>query len=154
MDQLLTPERLWNHWEGHRRLTLRALEAYPEDKLFSHSSGNMRSFGDLMDEIINVEDSVIGGLISGEWKWEPKYKNMKSKAELKAAFQEVRERTKQAFPKISVEKYHIVEKDAWGMEAPNLERLFYIIDNEIHHRAQGYVYLRQLGVEPPAFYVR
>ncbi|NLG08337.1 MAG: damage-inducible protein DinB, partial [Deinococcales bacterium] len=30
----------------------------------------------------------------------------------------------------------------------------YAIDNEIHHRAQGYVYLRALGVEPPPFWER
>ena len=29
--------------------------------------------------------------------------------------------------------------------------LFYIIDNEVHHRGQGFVYLRALGVEPPQF---
>jgi uncharacterized damage-inducible protein DinB len=29
-----------------------------------------------------------------------------------------------------------------------------MIDNEIHHRAQGYVYLRLLGLEPPAFFER
>ena len=32
--------------------------------------------------------------------------------------------------------------------------LLYVIDNEIHHRGQGYVYLRSLGVEPPPFYDR
>jgi uncharacterized damage-inducible protein DinB len=32
--------------------------------------------------------------------------------------------------------------------------LLYVIDNEIHHRGQGYVYLRALGVEPPPFYER
>ena len=26
--------------------------------------------------------------------------------------------------------------------------------NEIHHRGQGYVYLRALGIEPPPFYER
>ncbi len=32
--------------------------------------------------------------------------------------------------------------------------ILYVIDNEIHHRGQGYVYLRALGIEPPAFYDR
>jgi uncharacterized damage-inducible protein DinB len=32
--------------------------------------------------------------------------------------------------------------------------LLYIIDNEIHHRGQGYVYLRALGVKPPHFWER
>jgi uncharacterized damage-inducible protein DinB len=31
---------------------------------------------------------------------------------------------------------------------------FTMIDNEIHHRGQGYVYLRALGIEPPPFYER
>ena len=30
----------------------------------------------------------------------------------------------------------------------------YFIDNEIHHRAQGFVYLRALGIEPPFFWDR
>ena len=30
----------------------------------------------------------------------------------------------------------------------------YAIDNEIHHRGQGFVYLRALGIEPPHFWER
>ena len=33
-------------------------------------------------------------------------------------------------------------------------QMLYIIENEIHHRAQGYVYLRALGIAPPPFYER
>ena len=40
----------------------------------------------------------------------------------------------------------------WQMPIHGL--LLYIIDNEIHHRGQGYVYLRALGIEPPPFYER
>ena len=32
--------------------------------------------------------------------------------------------------------------------------VLYAIDNEIHHRGQGYVYLRALGIAPPPFYER
>jgi uncharacterized damage-inducible protein DinB len=32
--------------------------------------------------------------------------------------------------------------------------ILYVIDNEIHHRGQGYVYLRALGIEPPPFFDR
>ena len=34
------------------------------------------------------------------------------------------------------------------------DMVLYVVDNEIHHRGQGYVYLRSLGIEPPAFYDR
>jgi len=33
-------------------------------------------------------------------------------------------------------------------------QVLYAVDNENHHRRQGYVYLRALGVTPPAFYER
>jgi len=32
--------------------------------------------------------------------------------------------------------------------------ILYYIDNEIHHRGQGYVYLRALNIEPPFFWER
>ena len=32
--------------------------------------------------------------------------------------------------------------------------ILYWIDNEIHHRGQGFVYLRSLGIEPPHFWER
>ncbi|RYD85889.1 MAG: damage-inducible protein DinB, partial [Sphingobacteriales bacterium] len=35
-----------------------------------------------------------------------------------------------------------------------LQNILYFIDNEIHHRGQGYVYLRALGIEPPFFWER
>ena len=45
--------------------------------------------------------------------------------------------------------------NAFGyFEGPAINIMFYVIDNEIHHRGQGYVYLRALGIEPPAFHVR
>ena len=31
---IVTPEGFLAHWQGHRRLTRRATEAFPEDKLF------------------------------------------------------------------------------------------------------------------------
>jgi uncharacterized damage-inducible protein DinB len=37
---------------------------------------------------------------------------------------------------------------------PLHDLLLYCIDNEIHHRGQGYVYLRALGIEPPPFWER
>jgi hypothetical protein len=34
------------------------------------------------------------------------------------------------------------------------ERILYAVDSEIHQHAQGYVYLRFLDIEPPAFHQR
>ena len=42
----------------------------------------------------------------------------------------------------------------WAQILSVYELLLYVVDNEIHHRGQGYVYLRALGIEPPAFFDR
>ena len=39
-------------------------------------------------------------------------------------------------------------------EFPVIQNILYFIDNEVHHRGQGYVYLRALGIEPPFFWER
>lgn len=154
MKTLLSPETLWNHWEGHRRLTLRALEAFPEDQLGAHPVANMRSFAELMAELIDVEESVMKGLNTGAWKWEPTPHEFRTKADIANAFAAIRPTTEAIFSSMSPEKFASIETDAWGVTSSNLERLWYVIDNEIHHRGQVYVYLRMLGIEPPAFYVR
>ncbi len=35
-----------------------------------------------------------------------------------------------------------------------MDTVLYFIDNEIHHHGQGTVYLRALGIGPPAFWDR
>ena len=44
VSPVITAEQLLEHWQGHRRLTRRAIEAFPEDKLFSYSIGGMRLY--------------------------------------------------------------------------------------------------------------
>ena len=41
---IVNPEEFLNHWQGHRRVTRRVIEAFPEDKLFNYSVGGMRPF--------------------------------------------------------------------------------------------------------------
>ena len=33
----ITPDALLAHWQGHRRLTRRVIDAFPDDKLFTFS---------------------------------------------------------------------------------------------------------------------
>ena len=58
------------------------------------------------------------------------------------------------WPKIKPERFQ-EEVMAFGRYSGKyVETVFYVIDNEVHHRGQGYVYLRALGVEPPYFWDR
>ena len=51
---VVTPDQLLAHWQGHRRLTRRMIEAFPERELFSYSIGGMRPFADLVLEMIGM----------------------------------------------------------------------------------------------------
>ena len=58
------------------------------------------------------------------------------------------------WPTIPAQRFQEVDK-AFGQWEMSIYALFlYVVDNEIHHRGQGYVYLRSLGIEPPPFYER
>ena len=58
------------------------------------------------------------------------------------------------WPTIPPARFEAVDK-AFGMyEGVLYGLLLYRIDNEIHHRGQAYVYLRALGIDPPAFWER
>ena len=64
----ITPNALLQHWQGHRRLTRRVIDAFPDDKLFAFSIGGMRPFGGLALEMLSMAVPMVQGAISGEWK--------------------------------------------------------------------------------------
>ncbi len=151
--ELLTLEQFYNHWQGHRKLTIRTVEAFPEDKLFTFNVEPMRTFGEIAKEIMGVETYTLNGIISGKWEWKQD-ETITTKESLLAGFSQLEKTSKELWNQLTLERIQAVEKDSWGMTSANRNRLLYMSDNEIHHRAQGYVYLRSLGIEPPAFYER
>ena len=155
----ITTDKLLEHWEGHRRLTRRVLEAFPEDKLFSFQPAPpMRSFGVLILEIDGMVAPTLNGMATGTWE-QPDWAAMKtqaepSKAELLGLWDETSEVLRTHWSKIPASKFQETHTAFGQWELPGNALIFYLIDNEIHHRGQGYVYLRLLGIEPPAFFER
>ena len=153
LDTFITPEALLNHWQGHRRVTRRMIEAYPEDQLFTFSVGSMRPFGELVKEMLGMTTPMVAGAITGDWSG---YSGASAttRAELLALWDETTEKLNELFPQIPANRFQET-LTAFGMyTGPLHDLLMYVIDNEIHHRGQGSVYMRALGVEPPLFYVR
>jgi uncharacterized damage-inducible protein DinB len=150
---VMSPEQLLEHWQGHRRLTRRLIEAFPEDQLFTYSIGGMRTFGELAMEILTMGAPMVRGVVSGDWNtsWA---RDPKPKAELLAEWDQATEEINTLWAQIPVEKFQ-EQMVAFGQyPGPAYTLLLYVIDNEIHHRGQGYVYLRALGIDPPPFYER
>ena len=151
---VLTPEALLDHWQGHRRVTRRVIEAFPEDKLFSFSIGSMRPFSELATEFLKMSEPSVQGVATGKWPDRNDLAAPRTKAELLARWDEATNSINTTWPAIPAGRFAEVDK-AFGMwEGKGIDLILYVIDNEIHHRGQGYVYLRALGIEPPAFYDR
>lgn len=156
MSDLLTPQALLRHWEGHRRLTRRTIEAFPEEALFRYSPAPpLRSFAEMMSEAIEIEP-ILRGVATGEWRWLTSFEEVKSQADLLAAWDHSTETLCSLWPDVTTEKLLMLEEDYFfhGPAKTNLERILYLIDNEVHHRGQGFIYLRMLGKTPPLFYER
>ena len=150
---VITPEGLLEHWQGHRRLSRRMIEAFPEDQLFSYSIGGMRPYGVLAVEMLSMGAPMVHGVATGEWKaWE--MEEVRGKEELLRRWDEGTARIDSLWSRIPLERFQETITAFGQYTGKTTDLLLYCIDNEIHHRGQGYVYLRALGIEPPAFYDR
>jgi hypothetical protein len=148
---VVTAEDLLKKWQGHRRLTRRTIEAFPEDKLFQFSVGGMRPFAEMAWEFIRMAVPITEGVATGKWE---EYSGSKptTKSELLRVWDEQTTKLNDAFGRIPPHRFHEVDKAFGQWEGSGIASLQYAIDNEIHHRGQGYVYLRALGIEPPPFW--
>jgi uncharacterized damage-inducible protein DinB len=143
---------LLEHWQGHRRLTRRVIEAFPEEELYEFSIGGMRSFGEIATELVSMAMPIARGMATGEWKElgeEPR-----TKADLLRLWDESTEAIDRYWAEIPVERFHETMTSFGQYEGRGHWQVLYVIDNEIHHRGQGYVYLRALDQEVPMFWER
>lgn len=154
-ESILSPQALLDHWQGHRRLTRRVIEAFPEDKLFSFSVGSMRPFSEMVKEFVQMAEPIAHGVATGEWKaFGGDLKDVKTKSELLRLWDQATEKLNAIFPTIPPHRFAEVDKAFGQWENSGLNTILYAIDNEIHHRGQAYVYLRALEINPPAFWER
>jgi uncharacterized damage-inducible protein DinB len=149
----ISPDALLAHWQGHRRLTRRMIEAFPDDKLFSFSVGGMRPFGVLAMEMITMGVPMIRGLAEGNWD-STMDRAPRPRAEVLDLWDASTDELDALWQRVPPERFQETVR-AFGQYEDRAHNLvLYVIDNEIHHRGQGYVYLRALGIEPPPFPVR
>lgn len=150
---VITPEQLLGHLQGHRRVTRRVIEAFPEDQLFSFSIGGMRTFGELARELLAMDSPMLAEIVGAESHgYNPP--EVSSKEELLRLWDEHTAEIDRLWPQLSPERFQETATVAGQYTSQVWDLLWYGIDNEIHHRGQGYVYLRALGIEPPPFYDR
>jgi len=151
---------LLDHWQGHRRVTRRVIQAFPEDRLSTFSVGGMRPFASMAFEMISMASAGIRGIATGDWATGAELMHHSgahvpaTREDILRLWDDTTDLIDSLWPRIPPERFQEVDT-AFGLyEGVIYGLLLYWIDNEIHHRGQGYVYLRALGIEPPPFYDR
>ena len=61
--EFMTSKQLLEHWQGHRNLTRRVIEAFPEKELFDFSIGEMRPFAKLAVELIAIGGPALKSIV-------------------------------------------------------------------------------------------
>ena len=155
VNEVITPDELLKHWQGHRDLTRRVIEAFPEKEFFSHQIGGMRTFADMVMELLAIAGPGVREIATGQQSaFEEKLDHKNSKDTILRWWDESTETLHSHWKEIPESRFHDPIKSFGQWEGTVLSSILYYIDNEIHHRGQGYVYLRSLGIEPPAFWDR
>lgn len=153
-QQFYSKSELLTHWLGHRNLTRRTIEKFPEDQLFTFKVEGMRTFAEMVKELLAI---AVPGLTDIVYKETTAFNDdlaLQSKEDLLRAWDEATPQIEILFNAIPEERFH-EEFNLFGeYKFPIIDNILYFIDNEIHHRAQGFVYLRLLKVEPPHFWER
>lgn len=152
---IISKDELLNHWQGHRSLTRRVIELFPERDFFEFSIGGMRTFAQLSSELLAIGAPGIEAIARREVKpFHEDAARLTTKADYLKQWDEDTATINNYYNELQAEDFSTTFNLFGQYEFPVIQNILYFIDNEIHHRGQGYVYLRALGIEPPFFWER
>lgn len=151
---VITAEQLLTHWQGHRSLTRRVIEQFPEKEFFGFSVAGMRTPAQLTTELLSIAAPALKAIVERQVTPYGEPEIPATKAEYLAKWDQDTELINRYWAQIPVEDFGKTFNLFGQYEFPIINNIFYFIDNEIHHRGQMYVYLRALDIEPPFFWER
>lgn len=145
---------LREHLERYRGVTLQTLEMVPEEKLAWFPSRSQFSVAEQFAHIAQVEEFYAQGLLAGEWdpsRLEPP-KVRFTKEQLRQKLEQTRQRTLARLGQLEPGRLEaIVSVPGVPVQWPLRSWLWYMVEHEVHHKAQLALYLRQFDITPPFF---
>lgn len=145
---------LREHLVRYRGVTVQTLDMVPEEKLPWYPAIAQFSFAQQFYHIAQVEEFYARGLFDGDWDLnrigEPKERL--TQPMLRRKLEETRQFTLSKLDRLEAGKLEAsVSVPHVPVEWPLRSWLWYLVEHEIHHKAQLAVYLRQIGLTPPFF---
>ncbi len=151
---IISQAELLEIWQGNRNLTRRVIEAFSEKDLFEFSIGGMRPFGEMCKEFLAIGVPGLKEILAGEKGNYAENSSLDTKEKVLAQWDKDTQEINELWSQFTPEKFQEVHNLFGEYSFPVIHNIMYFIENEIHHRGQGYVYLRALGIQPPFFWER
>ncbi len=152
---IITSAELLEHWQGHRKLTRKLIEIFPEKEFFEFSVGGMRTTSELISELLSIAVPGLRQIATGNTEEQMHHIDFKGdKNRALELWDEATNGINNYWAQISEERFSEEIVTFGQYPGTVLSSILYFIDNEIHHRGQAFVYLRALGIEPPFFWER
>jgi uncharacterized damage-inducible protein DinB len=145
---------LREHLERYRSVTLQHFDLLTEDEFGWRPRPDAFSCGQQLLHIIQTEDCFIQGMFADDWQLDRLRlpKPMPDKEALRQLFVTVRTETLKRLDGMRDADLDIVKRHGFSpFEATLRSWLWFILEHEIHHKAQLAEYLRTLGKVPPYF---
>lgn len=151
---IISKNELLQHWLGHRKLTRKTIEKFPEKELFEFKIGTMRTFADLVKELLSLAVPALKGIVDKDEAPFDHNLPLHTKDALLQQWDEDTPNIIEYFNQLSEEQFHEKFKLFGQYESDIIGHILYLVENEVHHRAQSFVYLRALSIDPPFFWDR
>ncbi len=115
----------------------------------------MRPFAAIVAELLAIAGPGLKQIVTGEvTELDEDASKFASKAEVLVKWDETTAQVDSYWAQLSPERFAESVTLFGQYTSPVIEQILYFIDNEVHHRGQGYTYLRALDIEPPYFWER
>jgi uncharacterized damage-inducible protein DinB len=147
-------EDLREHLERYRAVTLQHFDILSEQELSWRPRPDAFSSGQHLLHILHNEDFYIRGLAANDWDLERLRfpQPFPSKGVLRWMFDDVRRATRIYLDSLSLAALSEVRRPGHApIDATVRTWLWFILEHEIHHKAQLAEYLRAMGHVPPYF---
>lgn len=147
-------EDVREHLERFRAVTLQVLEIVTDDELSWRPDADSYSCGQQLLHIAQAEDFYSRGLFENDWSMDRLRlpRTIDTRREIRAFFAEVRQRTLAHLDALDPASLGRIW-DVPGAPMPLTLRswLWFVVEHEIHHKAQLSVYLRRMGHVAPFY---
>jgi uncharacterized damage-inducible protein DinB len=146
---------LREHYDRYRAVTLEHLQRLSDEQLLWRPRPDAFNCAQHFVHLAQTEEFYTRGLF--EQKWNPERLRfptpLPNKAALQGQFEAVRKFTLDAFSTLTLEQLNAVVPPNFGapIEWSLRSWLWYVLEHEVHHKAQLAEYMRQMGLVPPFF---